>query len=497
MMKKRVFHIITRLIIGGIILVTCFPLSNVKGMPLGVEINPTTFYDEDNDVAPCSLREAIESALYDEDRGGCTHTGSWSTSSYDNDVIQLAHGTYELTLGRLELYGTLMPSSHRSTSLGPLAGGFDIVIQGATDGSTIDGNGDSKVFILSSIAVSMDSILITGGYAGADDSSGGGIAIFNSSLRMDTCVVYANTAVQNGIGAGIANFGSLTMNEVLFMNNFIEPASGASNGGGGGALYNNEEVFATDVYFTGNHTGNNTGTGMSGGGGAIYNDYLGTIQLNRVTVSNNWTGDAAANATGNGGGIFNGNEMTVYTSTISGNSTGDVGSGDHYAGSGAGIYTFDTITIRDTTIADNDCGSGSGSGGCNGGGIQAFGVVTVGNSIIADNTATQGPDCIGSLISNDYLLLENSTCSLSGTTTHNIIGQDPLLGPLTDAGGTGWMHPLRLGSPAIDTGPNTCISPDQRHLSRAKDGDGDGTATCDIGAYEAYIWLFSPMILKP
>ena len=497
MMNKWIFRIISLLVIGGIILFPGLPLSDVKGMPLGVVITPTTIYDEDNDVAPCSLREAIESTLYDEDRGGCTHTGSWSTSTYDNDVIQLDHGTYEITLGRLELYGFLMPSINRSRSMGPLAGGFDILIQGGIDGSTIDGNGGSQVFILSSIAVSMESLLITGGYANADNSSGGGIAIYNSSLTMDTCGVYANSAVQNGIGAGIANFGTLTMNDVLFMNNYIEPASGATNGGGGGALYNNEEVFATDVYFTGNHTGNNTGTGTSGEGGAIYNDYLGTIHLNRVTVSNNWTGDAAANASGGGGGIYNGNEMTVYTSTISGNSTGDVGSGDHYAGSGAGIFNDETITIRDTTIADNHCGSGSGSGGCTGGGIQAFGVVTVGNSIFANNTATQGPDCIGSMISNDYLLLENSTCSLSGTTTHNIIGQDPKLGPLADLGGVGWVHPLMLGSPAIDAGPNSCLSPDQRHLSRAKDGDGDGTVTCDIGAYEAYVWLFSPIIWKP
>jgi CSLREA domain-containing protein len=497
MMKKWIYRLISYLIILGIILFPGLPVKNVVGMPLGVVIIPTTLNDEDNDVPPCSLREAIESALYDEDRGGCTHTGSWSSSTYDNDVIQLSHGTYGLTLGELQLYGFVMPSINRSESFSPLAGGFDISIQGATNGSTIVGNGDDKVFFLSVISIHMDSLLITGGYADAVDTYGGGIAIYNSSLTMDTCGVYANSAVQNGNGAGIANFGTLTMTDVVFMNNFIEPASGATNGGGGGALYNNGEVFATDVYFTGNHTGNNTGTGMSGEGGAIYNDYAGTIQLNRVTVSNNWTGDAAANESGGGGGIYNINEMTVYTSTISGNSSGDVGSGDHYAGPGAGIYTSDTITIRDTTIADNHCGSGSGTGGCNGGGIQAYGVVTIGNSILADSTAILGPDCNGSVISNDYLLLENSVCILSGTTTHNVLGQDPRLGKLVDLGGMGWVHPLMLGSPAIDAGPTTCLSPDQRHLSRGKDGNGDGSVACDIGAYEAYVWRFLPLTFRP
>jgi hypothetical protein len=155
------------------------------------------------------------------------------------------------------------------------------------------------------------------------------------------------------------------------------------------------------------------------------------------------------------------------------------------------------MTIRDSTIADNHCGNGSGTAGCHAGGIMAFGTATLRNTLVADNTADEGPDCFGSIISDDYLLLENSACTITGTTTHNIEGQDPKLGLLTDLGGLGWMHPLLLGSPAIDAGPPTCLSPDQRHLQRPKDGNGDGSATCDIGAYEAYIWQFIPLIIKP
>ncbi len=121
----------------------------------------------------------------------------------------------------------------------------------------------------------------------------------------------------------------------------------------------------------------------------------------------------------------------------------------------------------------------------------------MGNSILANNTATLGPDCAGSIVFNDYLLLENSACSLSGTTTHNIRGQDPKLGALTNLGGLGWVHPLMLGSPAIDAGPSHCIYIDQRKQNRPVDGDRAGSADCDIGAYEALLPGFLPLIWRP
>ena len=122
----------------------------------------------------------------------------------------------------------------------------------------------------------------------------------------------------------------------------------------------------------------------------------------------------------------------------------------------------------------------------------------MGNSILADNTAGYDRDCSGSIFSAGHNLIEFvSSCSITGDTTGNITGQDPKLASFDTSYTLNFVHRLLLGSPAIDAGPTSCIYIDQRHLSRPQDGDGDGTATCDIGAYEAYLWQFMPIMVMP
>ncbi len=46
-------------------------------------------------------------------------------------------------------------------------------------------------------------------------------------------------------------------------------------------------------------------------------------------------------------------------------------------------------------------------------------------------------------------------------------------------------HALWADSPAIDSAdPASCPADDQRGTARPQDGDGDGTANCDVGAFE-------------
>jgi len=60
--------------------------------------------------------------------------------------------------------------------------------------------------------------------------------------------------------------------------------------------------------------------------------------------------------------------------------------------------------------------------------------------------------------------------------------------------------PLNYGSVAIDMGANDVCPPiDQTGKLRPMDGNGDGTAVCDVGAFEAWPinvqFIFLPVVL--
>ena len=239
-------------------------------------------------------------------------------------------------------------------------------------------------------------------------------------------------------------------------------SGGNLSSGNGGGILNGGTLNVTNSTIS-----NNSAPGGFGGG--IYNA-AGTVNVTNSTISNN-------SATG-GGGInnFTGGTLTVTNSTISNNSI--MGGG----GSG-GIANFSTLTVTNSTIANNSAGTA-------GGGINNFGTVNSRNTIIAGNTAGLGPDFLGTLTSQGYNLIGNTTNTTISGGSNDILNMNPMLGPLQNNGGpTQTMRPLP-GSPAINAG-NNCVltangcgnnnpalTTDQRGFNRQVGG------TVDSGAVE-------------
>ena len=131
----------------------------------------------------------------------------------------------------------------------------------------------------------------------------------------------------------------------------------------------------------------------------------------------------------------------------------------------AGIYNELSLTVINSTVSENFVGIDST--------LSSF---TLSNSILANNV---GLDChtLGAANSSGGNLVEDGSCGIPGA-----LSGDPMLGGLTASPA---HFPLLPGSPAIDAGDNSlCPATDQRGAARPFDGDGDGTATCDLGAYE-------------
>jgi len=110
-----------------------------------------------------------------------------------------------------------------------------------------------------------------------------------------------------------------------------------------------------------------------------------------------------------------------------------------------------------------------------GGGIFSSANTQLKNTIVAHNF--DGGNCGGMIVDGGFNLDSEATCGFP-TERSNL---DPLLGARDEND----VYPLSSSSPAIDFGTTTeCPSLDQRGAFRPQDGNEDGTAICDVGAYE-------------
>jgi hypothetical protein len=185
--------------------------------------------------------------------------------------------------------------------------------------------------------------------------------------------------------------------------------------------------------------------------------------------------------------------------------------------SGAAITAFGgTLSVADSTFYFNMSSSGAIYARSNSpsitnstfwrntassqvGAVNAPTSTTIRNCTFADNGAPLGSLAAGMQSFNSILLdtlsPPTATCQLAGTgniewppTLRNCgVGfryGDPNLGMLASNGGPTQTMALQPASAAIDSAVSPCPTFDQRGVFRPRDGDANGFAVCDVGAFE-------------
>lgn len=436
----------------------------------------------------------------------CKTIGHTLSIAAPGDVIRLAVGSYLENLSITK----------------------NIVIKGASLGDTfISGGGAGRVVSVSPGAtVTLSELNIQNGHLTA--AQGAGIAN-GGTLTLKNVIVAFNTstggATFNDNGGGIWNAGNLTVvSSYIFGNQADNNGAGIYNQTGtltvqnsvisrnianlyGGGLENEAAATLTHTNVV------NNASRYAGGGIA---DRSGPMTLSDVTISGN---DGVVRA----GGMFHSSANPAILTNVAFRSNGSPGFGgglENFTGAviltdvifesnasdtqgGAIFQDGGTTTLTNATFSDNGAGA-NGGGLCNCGGLGgtvtllnatfggnwtaggfggAFansGILNLKNTILANSPS--GGNCYntGSLIDRGHNLDSGIGCGFSPA-NHDLIGVDPLLGPLQFNGGYTDTLALLKGSPAINKGTNVgCPAKDQRGHPRITPTD----PTCDIGAYE-------------
>jgi hypothetical protein len=176
---------------------------------------------------------------------------------------------------------------------------------------------------------------------------------------------------------------------------------------------------------------------------------------------------STVHSNGSDGVNFVGSNVTIEDCTVSGNA-------------GTEVYVRGSATLRNSTIVGDSTVEGDALR------IGALGSTKIEASVVSDDAgAVPGlPDVQndGKLASRGYNLFKDgfSGDPPTGKTAFDLVGVNPLLGPLADNGGPTHTHALAPGSPALEAvlPKRSCRRPDQRGVAREP-------APCDVGAFEA------------
>lgn len=385
-------------------------------------------------------------------------------NSQPGDEIWVASGTYKPTTTNDRSISFNMKSEVAIYGGFPTEGGDwksrnwkDNITILSGDIGIIDDNSDNSYHVVENLNVDssavMDGFTIRAGNADGDWPYTLGAGMYNevSNPKLANMIFISNHA--NSGGGMFNSESSPSISRVTFFGN-----SAIINGGGMYNSYNSFPKLNNCEFIT------NIAVEESGGG--IYNWY------SYPEIRNTTFHDNSANL---GGGISN-----FYSSPIIQNVT--ISGNNAMFGGGIANDYFASPILENITIKGNTATEGAGiynPSGTTEWGAEFITTVTMINSIIWGNQPDQILNGIDSTVDINYSLIQGGYSGIGN------ISDDPLLGELSYNGGFTQTHSLLKGSPAIDAGdPNNYPEMDQRSVPRPIDGDGDGLAISDIGAYE-------------
>ena len=351
-------------------------------------------------------------------------------AAYNGDTVTVAPGTYQENINFRGKGITV------ASSAGPEA----TIIDGGHAGAVVTfSSGEGLASVLSGFTVHNGS--------GTD---GGGIFIDHASPTVTNNSISDNTA---DWGGGIfINVGS-----PLIQNNAVS-ANQASIGAGIAV------DFGSSPRILGNVISGNAG---STGGGGIVLWAAGTATLQGNTIRNN-------SSSNYGGGIWsvNGSHATILQNLVAGNQAG--------TGGGASAASQGDSFINNTFV-DNDSTAGAG--------VYLPSAGFVNNIVLGKPGKTalyRDPVYLGNFSHNIVYAPSGNAYDPAGAADQNGSNGNLSADPLLSNPQLGYCG-LRAGSPAIDAGDGTLPSlpsTDLAGMPRVLDGNGDGKAALDMGAYE-------------
>ncbi|WP_395375941.1 choice-of-anchor Q domain-containing protein [Marinicella sp. W31] len=434
----------------------------------------------------CTLIDAIQSANSDTAIGNCS-AGSGA------DTIQLIET--DATLNLSEAFGPSSFSPLSDVSIGLPAITSHITIEG--NGLTIDADTSINKFRIfevngnqnpDGVSLTLKDTVVKGGnpVLGLSFGSVGGLEARRATVHLDNTQFIGN---HQGAVSLAFSLGSSIKNSVFRDNTtFLDRQAMALQ-------LTKSEVTIENTSFVNNRFDIPTfydsyrqhnrvegvDRGLTPSRGAAVNIYASDVSISNSTISGN---------TGFGSGGLS-NSFGFSTRGLAQSSPFDAVRGTREP---------QTVSIINSTITDNTARVAAGILNNFTEDADVFNIV---GSIISGNKSTDNLEG-QEIFSSESQAGEDGTFNLDN---FNIIGQngDPglrdltpgssdvvlqgrtsdLLYPLTESNNQ-FLHPLKAAGPAVDAIPAPCFDlvQDQEGNSRAMDGNFDGTALCDIGAFE-------------